>query len=99
MTQIVRNATRILRAVFIFRLFIVAFGVVVFAIRWSVQSPLESLESPTIFGLPMLGITPAALLFLFLPGLEKRIGSYYLPTATPHPNAGQLDKLRECGII
>ena len=81
MTRIDRNATRILRWVFIFRLFIAVFSVLVFAIRWAVQSPLEVLESPTVFRAPMLGLTLATMLFLFLPGLEKRMERYYLPAA------------------
>ncbi|MFZ5915633.1 MAG: sensor histidine kinase [Chloroflexota bacterium] len=81
MNRIVRNATRILRAVLLFRLFIVAFGVVVFTIRWAVQSPLETLESSTFFGPSMLAMTVVTALFLFLPGLEKRMGRAYLPTA------------------
>jgi signal transduction histidine kinase len=83
-TQISRNATRVLRGVFIFRLFIVVFGVAVFSIRWSPQIPLEALGS-----LPRVGLLPllmsatmlGTMLFLFLPGLERRMGRLYLPIA------------------
>ncbi len=81
MTQIVRNATRILRWVFIFRLFIFVFVMAVFAIRWSVQFPMEARESPITFGPPLLGISVVTMIFLFLPGLEKRMGHAYLPAA------------------
>lgn len=86
MTQTVRNATRVLRGVFIFRLFIAFFGVLVFAIRWSVLPPPEAIESPPRFGFFLLltftlMISLATMLFLFLPGLEKRGGRFYLPIA------------------
>jgi len=80
--QIVRNATRVLRGVFIFRLFTFAFSAVVFAIHWSSVEPSPGrLESSTIFDLPLLAITVATFLFLFLPRLEKRVGRLYLPAA------------------
>jgi signal transduction histidine kinase len=82
--NIVRNATRVLRGVFVFRLFVVVFGVAVFAIRWLVQLPPEALEAFPRFSLfPPLILTTEliALLFLFLPGLEKRVGRSYLPIA------------------
>jgi len=83
-TNIARNAARVLRGVFIFRLFIVAFGVLVFAIRWSVLPPPEAIESLPRVGflsLLVLGSNLASVLFLFLPGLEKRMGRFYLPVA------------------
>jgi signal transduction histidine kinase len=77
-THIVRNAIRVLRGVFIFRLFIIVFGILVFAIRWSVQTPPQALQSSSCFALlPALATT----VFLFLPGLEKRIRHSYLPVA------------------
>ncbi len=84
MTQIVRSATRVLRGVFIFRVFIVVFGILVFAICWSALSTPEALEPPPRFGvllLLMLTTTLATTLFLFTPGLEKRMGRLYLPVA------------------
>ncbi|UCC64425.1 MAG: sensor histidine kinase [Anaerolineae bacterium] len=84
MTQIVRNATRILRGVFIFRLFITLFGVAVFSIRWSPHIPLEALGVLSRIGLLPLLMSAAMLatmLFLFLPGLERRMGGLYLPVA------------------
>lgn len=81
MTNILRNAVRVLRAVFVFRFFVFAFAVVVFAIHWSVQGPLEAFEAPARFGSPLLGLAAVTVLFLFFPGLEERIGRPYLPTA------------------
>lgn len=85
MTNIVRNATRVLRGVFILRLFIVVFGIGVFL----TQTPQESFAPPPRADL--LPLLPAAILaailfvgmtfFLFCPGLEKRIGRHYLPAA------------------
>jgi len=83
-TQIVRNATRILRGVFIFRLFITLFGVAVFSIRWSPNIPLEALGVLSRIGLLPLLMSAAMLatmLFLFLPGLERRMVGLYLPVA------------------
>ena len=80
MTRLVRNTTRVLRGVFIFRLFIAVFSVLVFAVRWSVWPTPEAFEATSLVGLLML---PAlvTVLFLFLPGLEKRMGRFYLPVA------------------
>jgi signal transduction histidine kinase len=80
-TNILRNAARVLRAVFVFRFFIFAFGVVVFAIQWSVQGPLEAFDASARFGSPLLGLTAVTVLFLFIPGLEERLGRLYLPIA------------------
>jgi len=83
-TYIIRNTTRVLRGVFIFRLFIVVFGILVFAAFRSVLRPPETFESPLHLGLlllPPLVITLVTLLYLFLPGLEKRMGHSYLPIA------------------
>lgn len=101
MTYIIRNTTRVLRGVFIFRLFIVVFGILAFAVRKSALSPAATFElpaplvfdlssppamteSPIHFGfflLIMLVTTLATMFFLFLPGLEKRAGRFYLPIA------------------
>jgi signal transduction histidine kinase len=79
-THIVRNATRVLRGVFIFRLFIAVFGVLVFAVRWSVGAMPEAFEATPLIGLLMLpGLV--TILFLFLPRLEERMGRFYLPVA------------------
>lgn len=80
MNYIVRNTTRVLRGVFIFRLFLALFAALIFAIRWSVAPPPEThtpLNHFILFTLPTLG----TMLFLFLPGLEKRMGRLYLPVA------------------
>ena len=80
MTYIIRNTTRVLRGVFAFRLFIVVFSILVFMTRWSVAGPPEALDSPPHFGFFLLP-TLATMLFLFLPGLEKRMSRSYLPIA------------------
>lgn len=81
MTHIVRNTMRVLRGLFIFRVFMIAFTVGVLAIRWSVLSPPEALKalspSTVLFMLPSL----ATMLYLFLPGLQKRVGKPFLPIA------------------
>jgi len=79
-TNIVRNATRVLRGVFIFRLFIAVFVIGVFAVRWSVRATPEAFEATPFVGLLMLPAL-ATMLFLFLPGLEERMGRFYLPVA------------------
>ena len=80
MTHIVRNATRVLRGVFIFRLFIAVFVIGVFAVRWSVRATPEAFEATPFVGLLMLPAL-ATMFFLFLPGLEERMGRFYLPVA------------------
>ena len=80
MTYIIRNTTRVLRGVFAFRLFIVVFSILVFMTRWSVEGPPEALNLPSHFGFFLLP-TLATMLFLFLPGLEKRMSRSYLPIA------------------
>ena len=83
MTNIARNAARVLRGVFIFRLFIVAFGVLVFAIRWSVLPPPEAIESLPRVGflsLLVLGFNLASVLFQCINCLSCDV-RYLFPSA------------------
>jgi signal transduction histidine kinase len=78
--SIIRNATRLLRGLFIFRISIALLAGLLASIRWSHARPVEALEIPAHAGwllLPWLG----AVLFLFFPGLERRMGRRYLPVA------------------
>ena len=77
---IVRNATRVLRGLFILRLFTILLGVLVYTVRWSVFPPPEPFEVPPRFALLFLP-TLIVMLFLFIPGLERRLGERYLPIA------------------
>lgn len=79
MTHIVRNTTRLLRVVIVFRLVLVAFA----ALRFLADSgPLSVAPGP---GPPIhiVVLLPALLttLFLLLPWLERALGRFYLPTA------------------
>jgi signal transduction histidine kinase len=78
--NIVRNTVRLLRGLYVFRLLVLVFGVLVLAIRTSIQVSPEPIEIPTAWSwllLPSL----AALVYLFVPGLSDRLGRYYLPIA------------------
>jgi signal transduction histidine kinase len=79
-TSIVRNATRVLRGLFVLRLATILLGVVVYTVRWSVFPPPEPFEVPPRLGLLFLP-TLVAMLFLFAPGLERRLRQSYLPIA------------------
>lgn len=84
MTNIVRNATQVLRGVFVFRLLVIAFGISVFAVRWTILPPPQAAEASPHLGLVLLVMTVTTvttMLFLFFPGLEKRVGQQYLPIA------------------
>jgi signal transduction histidine kinase len=78
--HVVRNTIRVLRGVFIFRLLFTAFGVLVFTVRWSMLSASESLKASP-FAVFFLVPTLATALFLFVPGLQRRLGRLYLPIA------------------
>ena len=80
MTNIVRNATRVLRGLFILRLLTVPLGIIVYTVRWSVFPTPEPFEVPSRLALILLP-TVLAMLFLFIPGLQRRMGRAYLPTA------------------
>jgi signal transduction histidine kinase len=79
-TNIVRNATRVLRGFFVLRLVTLVLGAVIYTVRWSAFAPPEPFETPT--GLLVIALsTIAVTLFLLLPWIEKRLGRYYLPAA------------------
>ena len=79
MNNIVRNTTRVLRGLFAFRAFITVFSVLVFAVRWSVLSPPDRFRPSSPLAIPFLLPTLITAIFLFIPGLEKRVGRSYLP--------------------
>lgn len=80
MTNIVRNATRVLRGFFVLRIVTLVLGAAVYTARWSALAPPESFETPS--GLLMIAVsTLAVMLFLFVPWIEKRLGRAYLPAA------------------
>jgi hypothetical protein len=79
-----RNAARVLRGVLVFRLLVIAFGVSVFAVRWTVLPPPQATQAtsrPELVLLVITGTTAVTMAFLFFPGLEKRMGQKYLPAA------------------
>jgi signal transduction histidine kinase len=79
-TNIVRNATRVLRGFFVLRLVTLFLGAAIYTVRWSIFAPPESLEAP--MGLMVIALsTVVVMLFLFVPWIEKRLGRYYLPAA------------------
>jgi len=79
-TNIVRNATRLLRGFFVLRLVSVVLGAVIYTVRWSIFAPPESLETPS--GLLVIVVpTIAVMVFLFVPWFENQLGRFYLPAA------------------
>jgi signal transduction histidine kinase len=79
-TNIVRNATRVLRGFFVLRLVTLVLGAVIYTVRWSAFASPEPFETPA--GLIVIALsTIAVTLFLLLPWIEKRLGRYYLPAA------------------
>ena len=70
MTNIARNATRVLRGFFVLRLITLALGAVIYTVRWSAFAPPESFETPT--GLVVIALsTIVVTLFLFVPWRVK----------------------------
>jgi signal transduction histidine kinase len=79
-TNIVRNATRLLRGFFVLRLVTLVLGAAIYTVRWSIFAPPESLEAPS--GLIVIAFsTVLVMLFLFVPWIERRLGRTYLPAA------------------
>ena len=64
MTNIVRNATRVLRGLFILRLLTVLLGIIVYTVRWSVFPTPEPFEASPHLAL-ILAPTALAMLFSF----------------------------------
>jgi signal transduction histidine kinase len=80
-TNIVRNATRVLRGVIVFRLLLILLGVVVLVTSWPASRwPATPRPGPKL-GMVMLVPTLITSLFLLIPGLEKPLGRFYLPIA------------------
>jgi signal transduction histidine kinase len=80
MERIIRNATRILRGLFILRLVVVVVGALLLVLLVSFVQPLEQrgrMGPMGRFMLPSLVI----MVLLFVPGLERRLGRRYLPIA------------------
>jgi signal transduction histidine kinase len=88
-TNIVRNATRVLRGFFVLRLVTLILGAVIYGYAWghgswSDLAPSEAFETPATapWGLIVIVLsTVAVMLFLFVPWIEKRLGRFYLPAA------------------
>ncbi|MBN1580878.1 MAG: sensor histidine kinase [Anaerolineae bacterium] len=80
MTNIVRNTTRVLRGLFVFRLFMMVFGGLILAVRSSIIGPAEIMDMHPMLGLIVLP-TLVTMLYLFIPGLNKKLGRSYLPIA------------------
>ncbi|MBN1314474.1 MAG: sensor histidine kinase [Anaerolineales bacterium] len=80
MTGILRNAARVLRGVYLLRIFIAVFSALFLAFSRFFLPQIEALSvSPKFFWflLPSL----VAVIFLFVPRLEQRMGKAYLPVA------------------
>jgi signal transduction histidine kinase len=79
-THIIRNTTRVLRGLFAFRLFMLVFGGIVLAIRASFMGPPQFMDMHPAWGwaaVPSL----LTMVYMFIPGLQKRMGRTYLPLA------------------
>lgn len=80
MTHIVRNTTRVLRGLFLFRLFTMLFGGIILAARSPIIGPAQTTNSHPLWGLTMLpGLL--AMVYVLIPGLQKRLRRWYLPIA------------------
>jgi signal transduction histidine kinase len=77
--NIVRNTIRVLRAVIIFRLLLIALGTLAFIVHW----PLLSLPVGAGHQVGLLVLLPTLItsLFMLIPGLERSFGRFYLPAA------------------
>jgi signal transduction histidine kinase len=78
-TNIVRNAIRVLRGVMIFRLLLILLGVLVLVLHWP-SIPVDPRPGHRM-GMVILLPTLVTSLFLLIPGLEDRFGRLYLPIA------------------
>ncbi|MBN1934104.1 MAG: sensor histidine kinase [Anaerolineae bacterium] len=80
MTNVIRNTTRVLRGLFLFRLFTLIFGGMMLAIRLSTIGPAPVTDMHPTWGLTMLP-SLLAMVYVLLPGLQKKLGKWYLPIA------------------
>jgi signal transduction histidine kinase len=79
-TNIDRNATRVLRGLITLRLATLVLGAVIYTVRWSVLPPPDPFEAPTTL-IPVVVSSLIVMAFLFVPWLEQRLGRFYLPSA------------------
>ena len=79
MTNIVRNTVRVLRGVILFRLLLIVLGIALYLTHRSLIPRAVQPDRP----LHILLLVPSILttLYLFIPGLERRLGRLYLPVA------------------
>jgi len=80
MQSISRNTARVLRGVYLFRIFAVILVAIILIIYWSFVPPPEIDAEASwvdLFMLPSLVVT----IFVLLPRLEQRLGARYLPIA------------------
>jgi signal transduction histidine kinase len=80
MERIARNATRILRGLFIFRLVVMVVGALLLVLLASFLRTPEQRGSGGPVGRFMLP-SVVVMVLLFVPGLERRLGRRYLPIA------------------
>lgn len=80
MTHIVRNTTRVLRGLFIFRLFMMLFGGIILTVHPAAVGPAQMTNMHPRWGLAMLP-SLLAMVYVLIPGLQKRLGRWYLPIA------------------
>jgi signal transduction histidine kinase len=78
-TNIVRNAIRVLRGVILFRLLLIAAGIALFLTHRQLVLAAAQPEQPLhiLLLLPSIFTT----LYLLIPGLERPLGRFYLPLA------------------
>jgi signal transduction histidine kinase len=80
MQTTVRNAIRVLRGAFVFRLLIAAIAAIVLIVYRSELPPPEPVTRVAYGGL-FLVPSLAGAIFLSIPGLDRRLGAKYLPAA------------------
>ena len=78
MNSVTRNATRVLRGLFLFRLFLVLFAATLLALFWPQLSEMEMLPNRLHPGWLMLP-TIFTGVHMFVPRLERKLGDRYLP--------------------
>jgi signal transduction histidine kinase len=80
MQTTIRNAIRVLRGAFVFRLLIAALTAVVLVVYGTALPPAEPVAQMAYGGLFLIPSLVGAI-FLSIPGLERRMGNKYLPVA------------------
>lgn len=80
MTNIARNTTRVLRGLFLFRLFMLLFGGIVLAARSPIVGPALMTNTHPLWSLIALP-SLLAMVYMLLPGLQEKLGKRYLPIA------------------